>query len=121
MDYTTLGRTGLRVSRMGLGCGGPSRLGLKTGGTEENAERVVREALTLGINFIDTAEAYGTEVVVGRALCGAARENAIVSTKVSVTLDGRKATAAETKARVEASLRRLGADYVDILHLHGVV
>jgi len=61
MEYTTLGRTGLKVSRMGLGCGGHSRLGLSTGSTETEAENVVRAALSLGINFIDTAEGYGTE------------------------------------------------------------
>ena len=120
MNFTTLGRTGLRVSRMGLGCGGPSRLGLKTGGSDDNAERIVREALSLGVNFIDTAEAYGTEEVVGRAIKGSAREQVVLSTKVSVTLNDRRATAAETKERVEASLRRLGTDYVDVFHLHGV-
>src|SRR5437016_5684559 len=74
MEFTMLGRTGLRVSRMGLGCGGPSRLGMRAGGSEGNAERVVREALELGIKFIDTADAYGTEEVVGPAIHGPARE-----------------------------------------------
>jgi aryl-alcohol dehydrogenase-like predicted oxidoreductase len=120
MDYTTLGRTGLRVSRLGLGCGGPSRLGLKTGGTEEAAERVVHEALALGINFIDTAEAYGTEEVVGRGLRGTPREHVILSTKAGVDWKDRRSTAAEIKERIEASLRRLDTDYVDVLHLHGV-
>ena len=120
MEYTKLGRTALRVSRLGLGCGGPSRLGLKTGGTEESAERVVREALALGVNFIDTAEAYGTETVVGRAVAGSARDQLVISTKVGVGLDGRRATADETRQRVLACLRRLNMHYVDILHLHGV-
>ncbi len=120
MDYATLGRTGLRVSRMGLGCGGHSRLGMATGGTPEGAERVVREALALGVNFVDTAEAYGTEEVVGRALTGVPREQVILSTKVGVPHEGRRATGAEFRARAEACLGRLRTDYIDVFHLHGV-
>lgn len=120
MDRTTLGATGLSVSVMGLGCGGPSRLGLATGRGEENAVAVVRRALDLGVNFIDTAEAYGTEAAVGLALEGIPREQVILSTKVGPRRGDRPATAAETTERVEACLTRLRADYVDILHLHGV-
>ena len=120
MDYTILGRTGLRVSRMGLGGGGPSRLGLKTGGTAAAAENVVREAVALGVNFIDTAEAYGTEEVVGRAIRGVPRDQVVLSTKAGVDWQERRSTTAEMTERVEASLRRLGTDFVDILHLHGV-
>ena len=105
---------------MGLGCGGPSRLGMRAGGTEGDAERVVREALDFGINFIDTAEAYRTEEVVGRAIRGRPREQIVLSSKVGVRLNDRNATAAETKERIEASLRRLGTDHVDVFHLHGV-
>ncbi len=120
MDYTTLGRTGLRVSRMGLGCGGPSRLGLKTGGSEGDAEAVVREALALGVNFIDTAEAYGTEEVVGRGIRDTPRDQVVLSTKAGVHWQDRRSTAAEFRERIEASLRRLGTDTIDIFHLHGV-
>lgn len=120
MDYTTLGRTGLRVSTMGLGCGGHSRLGLALGHTEAEAEGVVREALALGINFIDTAEGYGTEEVVGRALRETAREQVVLSTKAGIRWQERKATGAEMKARVEACLGRLRTEYIDIFHLHGV-
>jgi L-galactose dehydrogenase len=67
MQYTTLGHTKLRVSVAGLGGGGLSRLGLKTGKSEYEAARLVLEAVDLGINFIDTAAAYGTEGVIGRA------------------------------------------------------
>ena len=120
MEYTTLGRTGLRVSRMGLGCGGHSRLGLATGSTAAEAERVVREALALGINFIDTAESYGTEDVVGRALVDGVREQVVLSTKAGIGWQGRKATGPEMVKRVHASLQRLRTDYVDVFHLHGV-
>ena len=105
---------------MGLGCGGPSRLGLKTGGSEVDAEAVVREALTLGVNFIDTAEAYGTEEVVGRGIRDTPRDQVVLSTKAGVHSQDRRSTAAEFRERIEASLRRLGTDTIDIFHLHGV-
>lgn len=120
MDYTTLGRTELRVSRMGLGCGGHSRLGLAVGKTEAEAREVVRTALDLGINFIDTAEGYGTEEVVGQALQETAREQVVISTKAGVNRQQRKCTGPEMKERVEACLRRLRTDYIDVFHLHGV-
>jgi L-galactose dehydrogenase len=120
MDYTTLGRTGLRVSRMGLGCGGHSRLGLAKGNSEADAERVVREALALGINFLDTAEGYRTEEVVGRGIAGTPREQVVLSTKAGVHWQERKSTRAEMRERVEACLKRLQTDYVDVFHLHGV-
>ena len=119
MDYVILGRTGLSVSVMGLGCGGHSRLGLATGKTEAEAVALVRKAVDLGINFIDTAEAYGTEGVVGQGIAGTPRENIILSTKVSPRQNGELATAAQIKERAEGCLLRLQTDYVDILHLHG--
>jgi aryl-alcohol dehydrogenase-like predicted oxidoreductase len=69
-DAATLGRTNLRLSVAGLGCGGNSRLGLGTGKSEREAVALVRAALDLGINFFDTAEAYETEAVLGKALTG---------------------------------------------------
>ncbi len=68
MEYTTLGRTGLRVSVAGLGCGGFSRLGQSAGRSVEESVAVVRQGLDLGINFIDTAAGYHTEPIVGKAL-----------------------------------------------------
>ena len=120
MDFTRLGRTGLKVSVMGLGCGGHSRLGLSTGNTEEQAVSVVRAALDLGINFIDTAEAYKTEVVVGKGIAGIPRDQVILSTKCGCGWEDRQCTAQEMKERVNACLTRLQTDYVDVLHLHGV-
>jgi predicted aldo/keto reductase-like oxidoreductase len=52
MDYATLGRTGLRVSVAGLGCGGFSRLGLSTGKSETDAIAIIRQAVELGVNFL---------------------------------------------------------------------
>ena len=121
MLTTTLGDTGLEVSRMGLGCGGHSRLGLARGGTTEAAANVVRAAIDLGVNFIDTAEAYGTEEAVGLGLRGVPREGVVLSTKLGTTLGGRPASEAETRERLEGCLRRLRTDHVDVLHLHGVL
>lgn len=125
MRKTTLGRTGLTVGVAGLGCGGHSRLGLGAGGSESGAADVVRAALDLGVNFIDTAQVYGTEGVVGAAI-GGRRDEAVLSTKVQVVKPGTRVTgndmlpAADFTARVEDSLRRLGTDHIDVLHLHGV-
>ncbi|MGC4044065.1 MAG: aldo/keto reductase [Armatimonas sp.] len=120
MEFTTLGRTGLRVSRMGLGCGGHSRLGLGVGKDEASAISVVRHSLELGVNFIDTAEGYGTETAVGKALVGVPRDRVVLSTKLSSRTDDGYTTPEELKARTEGCLERLQTDYVDILHLHGV-
>ncbi len=117
MDYTTLGRTGLRVSVMGLGGGGDSRLGAQQ--DEAHGVRLVRLALDLGVNFIDTAEAYGTEAVIGRALREVPRDRFVLSTK-KTTHSAAELTPEDVRASLEASLQRLGTDYVDIYHLHGV-
>ena len=120
MEYTTLGRTGIRVSRLGLGCGGHSRLGMAVGKSKNDAENLVREALSLGVNFIDTAEGYGTEEVVGLGIPGVPRDEVVISTKAGVNLKEHRCTPAEYKERVEACLKRLHTDYVDIFHIHGV-
>jgi L-galactose dehydrogenase len=120
MEYATLGRTGLQVSVLGLGGGGHSRLGQRTGATEDESEALVRRALTLGVTFVDTAEAYGTEAIIGAALRSARREDVVLSTKKSLSIEGRPITAAELSSGLDASLKRLGTDYVDIYHLHGV-
>jgi L-galactose dehydrogenase len=67
MQYTTLGKTGLKVSVAGLGCGGNSRIGLGKL-TEDQSIALVREAIDLGVNFLDTAENYETEPIVGKAI-----------------------------------------------------
>ncbi len=120
MDYVTLGRTGLRVSVLGLGGGGHSRLGQRTGATEDESAAIVRRALALGVTFVDTAEAYGTEAIIGGALSAARREDVVLSTKKSLRVDGRLITAAELSSGLDTSLTRLRTDYVDIYHLHGV-
>lgn len=119
MQTTRLGRTGLKVSVAGLGCGGHSRLGMAAGNDEAHAARLVSHALDLGINFIDTARAYRTENAVGRAIAGR-RDRVVVSTKVSAGRGDVLLTAQELTASLEKSLARLGTDYVDVFHLHGV-
>jgi aryl-alcohol dehydrogenase-like predicted oxidoreductase len=122
MERVTLGRTGLTVGVMGLGCGGHSRLGLAQNKGEENAVAVVRRAVELGANLIDTAEAYGTEEAVGKALAegGIPRGSVVLSTKIGPRRQGEQETPAGLKERLDVCLRRLRTDHVDILHLHGV-
>lgn len=120
MEYVTLGDTGLQVSAVGLGGGGHSRLGQRTGVTADQSVAIVRRALELGITFIDTAESYGTEALIGTALEGVRRHEVVLSTKKSITEQGRLITADELVGGLEASLERLRTDYVDIYHLHGV-
>ena len=120
MEYTTLGRTGLEVSVAGLGCGGSSRLGLAAGKTRAESVAVVRRALDLGVNFLDTAEAYGTEEIVGEALRGAGRDSAVVATKARVRRGGAARTPAEIAAGVDGSLKRLGVERIDLYMLHAV-
>ena len=120
MHYTTLGRTGLRVSVAGLGTGGFSRLGLKSGKSEDEVVRLIHEAVGLGINFIDTAPSYGTEGVIGKALKSIPRSEVVIATKVQIHKNDQWATPAQVVASIDKSLQVLGTDYVDVLNLHGV-
>ena len=121
MEYTTLGKTGLKVSVVGLGCGGPSRLGMRDNAdTEERAVGIVREAIDLGVNFIDTAQNYGTEGVVGKAMAGIPRDRIVISTKKTLPDSGQRSPEDEIKKGLEQSLKHLGTDYIDVYHLHGV-
>ena len=120
MQYTTLGRTGLKVSVAGLGCGGFSRLGLGTGQPADHAVGIIRQALDLGVNLIDTAAAYGTEEVVGAALRGVRRDSVVVCTKASRPSGDADFSADKVIESLDASLRRLGLDHVDVFQLHAV-
>jgi aryl-alcohol dehydrogenase-like predicted oxidoreductase len=122
MQYTTLGKTELKVSVAGLGCGGNSRIGQGAGLSEAQSVALVSAALDLGVNFIDTAAIYGTEGIVGKAIKGRPRESLVISTKSHVNaFDGSSAApAGDVLASLEASLRALDTDYIDIFHLHGL-
>ena len=121
MKYTVLGRTGLKVSVAGLGCGGSSRLGLTAGHGEAHGVGVIRRALDLGVNLIDTAKNYGTEPVVGAALKSIARESVVISTKHKVQQGNALIPADEIVAGLNNSLKVLGTDYVDVFFLHTVL
>jgi aryl-alcohol dehydrogenase-like predicted oxidoreductase len=120
MEYVTLGRTGLKVSVAGLGCGGFSRLGLGTGKSEAEAVALVREAFDLGINLLDTASVYGTEAVVGQAIKTVPRDSVVIATKAWIPRREGRSAAGRAVASLENSLNQLGTDYVDIFQLHGV-
>ncbi|MGH7816218.1 MAG: aldo/keto reductase [Candidatus Binatia bacterium] len=121
MDYTTLGRTGLKVSVAGLGCGGPSRLGMRgDSGSERHAVALVKQALDLGVNFLDTAESYGTEGIVGKAIAGMPRDRVVISTKKTLPAPDHGNSEAEVMRGLEQSLKLIGSDYIDVYHLHGV-
>ena len=120
MDYTTLGRTGLKVSVAGLGCGGPSRLGLRANKSAKEAAALVRRAIDVGVNFLDTAEVYGTEEIVGKALEAIPRDRVVISTKKAFPLSDPANPAGELRKGLEQSLKRLKSDYIDVYHAHGV-
>src|SRR5437867_4265116 len=120
MDYTTLGRTGLKVSVAGLGCGGFSQLGLGTGKSEGHAGGVVRAALDHGVNLFDTAASYATEQVLGKALRGVPRDSVVVCTKAPFSVSHPNSTAESAVQSLERSLQALGTDYIDVYQLHGI-
>jgi aryl-alcohol dehydrogenase-like predicted oxidoreductase len=128
MKYTRLGRSGLKVSRVGLGCMSyevtpaerPWHL------DEEHARPFIRRALELGINYFDTANMYSggaSEEVLGRALRDfARREEVVIATKLYYPMRGdANAGGLSRKAimhEIDASLRRLGTDHVDLYQIH---
>ncbi len=129
MQYVKLGKTGLEVSRLCLGCmsfGVPERGPHPWTLDEEKSRPFLKKALDLGINFFDTANYYSdgtSEEIVGRALKDFARRDEIVlATKVFYPLrQGPNAKGLSRKAifsAIDASLKRLGTDYVDLYQIH---
>jgi aryl-alcohol dehydrogenase-like predicted oxidoreductase len=118
MEYAVLGRTGLRVSRVGFGGGG---IGQVWGPTNEaESVRAVHRALDLGVNFFDVAPGYGNgkaEEVLGVALQDR-RDPAIVATKVRLRAEEMNDVSGAVRRSVDASLRRLRMAAVDVLHVH---
>jgi len=119
VERTLLGRTGLEVGVAGLGGGGHSRLGLATAGDDAGAIGLIHGALDRGANLIDTADLYGTEEVIGKALKDR-RHSAVLVTKTAAARDGAVVDPAGLSAKLEASLKCLGTDYVDVYCLHAV-
>jgi aryl-alcohol dehydrogenase-like predicted oxidoreductase len=120
MEQRTLGKTGPRVSAVGLGC---NNFGGRTG--PEDARKVIHKALDLGITLFDTADMYGerggSETILGDVL-GARRKDIVLATKFGMAMDdaGTMAGAAPAyiKRAVEASLKRLKTDWIDLYQLH---
>ena len=129
MEYGYLGTSGLKVSRIALGCmsfGDTSR-GFNTWALDDaGAEPVFRQAVELGITFWDTANVYGagsSEEIVGRAITAyTRREDVVLATKVHGHMhDGPGGSGLSRKAvmeQIDASLTRLGTDYVDLYQIH---
>jgi aryl-alcohol dehydrogenase-like predicted oxidoreductase len=129
MDYTRLGSTGLEVSRICLGCmtyGEPDRGGHTWTLTEDRSRPFIKRALELGITFFDTANVYSdgsSEEIVGRALRDfARREDVVLATKVHGRMrpgpNGAGLSRAAIMHEIDASLTRLGTDYVDLYQIH---
>ena len=126
MEYRRFGRTNLDVSVMGIGTGGPSQLGQKTGVPEADVHRMIDVGLDLGVTLIDTAAGYGeSEAILGRALKGKPRDSYVLCTKSADTVrDGdtnRPRTGQELVDSVERSLQRLQTDVIDVFQLHAVL
>ena len=134
MDYVNLGKTGLKVSRICLGCmtyGAPATGKIKPGShawalNEEESQPFLRQALEVGINFFDTANVYSagaSEEVLGRFLkANVRRESVVIATKVHGVMrdepNGRGLSRKAIFYELEQSLRRLGTDYVDLYQTH---
>ena len=130
MDYVKLGRTGLDVSRICLGCmsyGDAKRGGHQWVLDEDAARPYFKQALDAGINFFDTANVYSvgsSEEFLGRALAdlGANRDELVIATKVNGPMrQGPNSVGLSRKAilaEVDHSLRRLGTDYIDLYQIH---
>jgi len=118
MKKRELGRTRLNVSILTFGCGAVG--GLMTRGEPADQERAVARALDAGINHFDTAPAYGngaSEQNLGRVL-GRLKPDVVVSTKVRLAATDRGRIGAAVAASLEASLKRLGRDHVDLFQFH---
>ena len=136
MDYRSLGRTGLKISRLGLGCGNFGGIGSDPrfwgqGENEQDAFRLMDKAFDMGVNFFDTADAYGggaSEAFIGRWLKtkdGSVSDQLLLSSKVfnpvgpvSNGPNDRGLSRRHIKRQVDASLGRLGAERLDLYLVH---
>lgn len=124
MEQRILGRTGLKVSVLGFGCGAVG--GLMVNATQAEQERAVAWAIDQGINYFDTAAQYGegkSETNTGRVLKAlkVPKEKILIGTKVRVPPAERGRIGAAIAEAMDASLKRLGMDSVDVFHLHNAI
>ena len=129
MQYRKLGRNGPKVSAIGLGCMSIGIADIYTSSvkSDDDAVALINHALNLGITLLDTADIYGnSERQVGKALAGAKRDKVVLATKFGFTgpvgtaersIDG---SAAYVQQACDASLQRLGVDFIDLYYLHRV-
>ncbi len=111
MEYTQLGKTGLRVSRFGLGC-------MRFPKDEKEAIQMVRYAIDNGVNYLDTAYIYGgSEVITGRALKDGYRNKTFLATKSPIWNITKHA---DFEKYLDEELRRLGTDHIDVYLLHNM-
>ena len=130
MQKRTLGKSGLEVSALGLGCMGIS-YGLGTGISKDEGVKLIRSAVERGVTFFDTAEVYGpwaNEEVVGEALTPF-REDVVIATKFGFNIDDQGVQQQDTPLNsrperirevCDASLKRLQTDYIDLFYQHRV-
>jgi aryl-alcohol dehydrogenase-like predicted oxidoreductase len=121
MEMRTFGRTGLQVSILGFGCGAVG--GLMVRGAPADQERAVARALEAGVNYFDTAAMYGngeSEKNLGRVLAKL-KPDVVVGTKVRIPSASFGRIAEAVVESLEASLKRMGREQVDIFHLHNAI
>ena len=122
MEMRTLGSTGVQVSPL---CLGAMMFGAWGNSDHEESTRIIHRALDAGINFIDTADAYSggeSEEIVGRALAGGRRDGVVIATKVHFPMGDGPNRGGNSRRwimqEVEASLRRLQTDWIDLYQIH---
>ncbi len=121
MEMRAFGRTGLQVSILGFGCGAVG--GLMVRGSPQDQERAVARALEAGVNYFDTAAMYGngeSEKNLGRVLAKL-KPNVVVGTKVRIPSADFGRIGAAVAESLEASLKRMGLEQVDVFHLHNAI
>jgi aryl-alcohol dehydrogenase-like predicted oxidoreductase len=128
MKIRQLGRQGLEVSALGLGCMGLSDFYSSSGATEAQGISLIHRALDLGVTLLDTADVYGphsNEITVGKSVQGR-RDSVVLATKFGIvrqpgaTVSGANGSPDYVRASCEASLKRLGVEYIDLYYQHRV-
>jgi aryl-alcohol dehydrogenase-like predicted oxidoreductase len=122
MEFRTLGKTGIKVSPL---CLGAMMFGQWGNPDHDDSVRIIQRALDAGINFVDTADVYSageSEIIVGKALAAVDRSGVVVATKVHGAMGDDPNAQGNSRrwiiAECEASLRRLGTEYIDLYQIH---